>query len=99
VEANEFFGRFYEAGPPASVSLGLSLTGWGLASGRASADRAYVEWAATVDQGVTMTVVHHLAELRCHGRQEGRPPPGTSTSVAPPSALTTRISDPTYTPS
>lgn len=29
VVANEAFGRFYEAGPPASVSLGLRLTGWG----------------------------------------------------------------------
>ncbi len=27
VEANQFFGRFYEAGPPASVSLGLKVTG------------------------------------------------------------------------
>jgi iron complex outermembrane receptor protein len=32
VVANEAFGRFYEAGPPASVSLGLRLTGWGPAS-------------------------------------------------------------------
>ena len=29
IEANESFGRFYEAGPPASVSLALRLTGWG----------------------------------------------------------------------
>jgi outer membrane receptor for ferrienterochelin and colicin len=28
VLANETFGRFYEAGPPATVSVGLGLTGW-----------------------------------------------------------------------
>jgi len=28
VVANENAGRFYEAGPPATVSVGLSLTGW-----------------------------------------------------------------------
>lgn len=36
VVANEAFGRFYEAGPPVSVSLGLRLAGWGPASGAAS---------------------------------------------------------------
>lgn len=29
VRANEIFGRFYEAGSPAWVSLGLGLAGWG----------------------------------------------------------------------
>jgi iron complex outermembrane receptor protein len=29
VLANEFFGRFYEAGPPAWVSLGFRVAGWG----------------------------------------------------------------------
>lgn len=28
VVANEIFGRFYEAGPPAALSVGLRLTGW-----------------------------------------------------------------------
>jgi outer membrane receptor protein involved in Fe transport len=32
VRANEIFGRFYEAGSPAWVSVGLSLAGWGPAS-------------------------------------------------------------------
>jgi iron complex outermembrane recepter protein len=36
IEANDFFGRFYEAGSPTAVSLGLRLTGWGPASGRGS---------------------------------------------------------------
>ena len=35
IEANEFLGRFYEAGTPSAVSLGVKLTGWGPASGRA----------------------------------------------------------------
>jgi iron complex outermembrane receptor protein len=36
VVANDAFGRFYEAGPPASVSLGLRFTGWGPAPGGSS---------------------------------------------------------------
>jgi hypothetical protein len=36
VEANEAFGRFYEAGSPTSVSVGLRLNGWGPAPGRGS---------------------------------------------------------------
>ena len=36
VVANEAFGRFYEAGSPAGVSLGLRLAGWGPASGSSS---------------------------------------------------------------
>jgi hypothetical protein len=36
VVANEAFGDFYEAGSPASVSLGLRLNGWGPASGSSS---------------------------------------------------------------
>jgi iron complex outermembrane receptor protein len=36
VVANEAFGSFYEAGSPASVSLGLRLSGWGPASDNSS---------------------------------------------------------------
>jgi hypothetical protein len=36
VEANEFFGRFCEAGSPASVSLGLRVNGWAPASSATS---------------------------------------------------------------
>ena len=28
VQSNDSFGRFYEAGSPASVSVGIKLTGW-----------------------------------------------------------------------
>ncbi len=34
VVANETFGRFYEAGPPATVSVGLRLTGWATSAAR-----------------------------------------------------------------
>jgi iron complex outermembrane receptor protein len=36
VEPNEGFGRFYEAGSPAAVSLGVGISGWGPASGSLS---------------------------------------------------------------
>jgi iron complex outermembrane receptor protein len=36
LEPNESSGQFYEAGPPTTVSVGLSLTGWGRASDSSS---------------------------------------------------------------